>query len=68
MLNDRIQSIPRLQSALVKAEDLLTKLPPETPFGDFEYELAFTFLYLSVSTSLLFRDFIGGVNIIYGYK
>lgn len=38
MLNDRIQSIPRLQSALVKAEDLLTKLPPETPFGDFEYE------------------------------
>ncbi|KAJ9696556.1 hypothetical protein PVL29_008664 [Vitis rotundifolia] len=38
MLNDRIQSISRLQSALVKAEDHLTKLPPETPFGEFEYE------------------------------
>lgn len=38
MLNDRIQSISRLQSALVKADDHLTKLPPETPFGEFEYE------------------------------
>ncbi|XP_034689784.1 sucrose synthase 2 [Vitis riparia] len=38
MLNDRIQSISRLQSALVKAEDHLSKLPPETPFGEFEYE------------------------------
>nr|WCB56989.1 SUS2 [Vitis amurensis] len=38
MLNDRIQSISRLQSALVKAEDHLSKLPPETPFGEFGYE------------------------------
>lgn len=37
MLNDRIQSISRLQSALAKAEDHLTKLPPETPYSEFEY-------------------------------
>ncbi|KAK4758633.1 hypothetical protein SAY87_019934 [Trapa incisa] len=39
MLNDRVQSIPRLQSALAKAEDYLIKLPLDTPFADFEYEL-----------------------------
>ena len=38
MLNDRIPSISRLQSALAKAEDYLTKLSPETPYIDFEYE------------------------------
>ncbi|KAK4792404.1 hypothetical protein SAY86_022839 [Trapa natans] len=39
MLNDRVQSIPRLQSTLAKAEDYLIKLPLDTPFADFEYEL-----------------------------
>lgn len=39
MLNDRIPSISRLQSALAKAEDYLTKLSPETPYIDFEYDL-----------------------------
>ncbi|KAK4848533.1 hypothetical protein QYF36_014275 [Acer negundo] len=39
MLNDRIQSISRLQSALAKAEDHLSKLPPDTPFSEFEYVL-----------------------------
>uniref|UniRef100_A0A7N0TTE3 Sucrose synthase n=2 Tax=Kalanchoe fedtschenkoi TaxID=63787 RepID=A0A7N0TTE3_KALFE len=38
MLNDRIQSISKLQSALVKAENLLSKLTPNTPYSDFEYE------------------------------
>ncbi|KAF3436478.1 hypothetical protein FNV43_RR23570 [Rhamnella rubrinervis] len=39
MLNDRIPSISRLQSALAKAEDHLSKLKPETPYSDFEYAL-----------------------------
>ncbi|KDO87153.1 hypothetical protein CISIN_1g003492mg [Citrus sinensis] len=39
MLNDRIQSISRLQSSLSKAEDHLSKLPPDTPFSQFEYVL-----------------------------
>lgn len=39
MLNDRIQSLSRLQSALSKAEDYLTKLPPDTPYSEFEYVL-----------------------------
>ncbi|KAK4787988.1 hypothetical protein SAY86_019307 [Trapa natans] len=39
MLNDRVQSIPRLQSALSKAEDYLAKLPLDAPFADFEYVL-----------------------------
>ncbi|GMI76036.1 sucrose synthase 3 [Hibiscus trionum] len=39
MLNDRIQSVPRLQAALVKAEDRLSKLPPEAPYSEFEYDL-----------------------------
>lgn len=37
MLNDRIQSISRLQSALSKAEDYISKLPSDTPYTDFEY-------------------------------
>ena len=38
MLNDRIQSISRLQSALAKAEDYLSKLAPDALYSDFEYE------------------------------
>lgn len=38
MLNDRIQSISRLQSVLVKAEDYLSKVPSDTPYSEFEYE------------------------------
>ncbi|XVF72663.1 hypothetical protein PTKIN_Ptkin12aG0138100 [Pterospermum kingtungense] len=37
MLNDRIQSILRLQAALAKAEDHLSKLPPDAPYSEFEY-------------------------------
>lgn len=37
MLNDRIQSISRLQSALSKAEDHLSKLPADTPYSEFEF-------------------------------
>ncbi|KAK6941031.1 Glycosyl transferase, family 1 [Dillenia turbinata] len=39
MLNDRIESISRLQSALAKAEDYLSKLPSDTPYSEFQYEL-----------------------------
>ncbi|XP_075509655.1 sucrose synthase 2 [Primulina tabacum] len=39
MLNDRIQRISRLESALVKAEDYVSKLQPDTPYSEFEYEL-----------------------------
>lgn len=39
MLNDRIQSISRLQSQLSKAEDHISKLPEETPFSEFEYSI-----------------------------
>ncbi|PQQ01202.1 sucrose synthase 3 [Prunus yedoensis var. nudiflora] len=39
MLNDRIQSISKLQSVLGKAEEYLSKLPPETPYSEFEYVL-----------------------------
>ncbi|KAJ1412597.1 Sucrose synthase [Sesbania bispinosa] len=39
MLNDRIQSISKLQSTLVKAEDHLSKLPPDTLYSEFEYVL-----------------------------
>ncbi|CAI9767837.1 unnamed protein product [Fraxinus pennsylvanica] len=39
MLNDRIQRISRLESALIKAEDYLSKLPPDTPYSEFEYTL-----------------------------
>ncbi|KAK9265676.1 hypothetical protein L1049_012564 [Liquidambar formosana] len=37
MLNDRIQSLSQLQSALVKAEDYLSKLPPDEPYSQFDY-------------------------------
>ncbi|OVA13426.1 Sucrose synthase [Macleaya cordata] len=37
MLNERIQSLSRLQSALAKAEEYLSKLPRDTPYSDFEY-------------------------------
>ncbi|KAF5744125.1 Sucrose synthase 3 isoform 1 [Tripterygium wilfordii] len=37
MLNDRIHSISRLQSALAKAEDYLSKLPSDAPYSEFEY-------------------------------
>lgn len=39
MLSDRIESVSRLQSSLAKAEDHLTKLPPDTPYSEFEYVL-----------------------------
>ncbi|CAH8273428.1 unnamed protein product, partial [Arabidopsis lyrata] len=39
MLNDRIQSISRLESQLNKAEDHISKLSQETPFSEFEYAL-----------------------------
>lgn len=38
MLNDRVQSISRLESSLLKAEDYLSKLPPDAPYSDFEYK------------------------------
>ncbi|CAJ2629099.1 sucrose synthase 2-like [Trifolium pratense] len=37
MLNDRIHSIAKLQSSLAKAEDHLSRLPPDTPYSEFEY-------------------------------
>ncbi|XP_068658391.1 sucrose synthase 4-like [Aristolochia californica] len=37
MLNDRIHSLSKLQSSLAKAEEHLSKLPPATPYSDFEY-------------------------------
>lgn len=39
MLNDRIQNISKLQSALTRAEEHLSKLPPDTPYSEFEFEL-----------------------------
>ncbi|KAF7804878.1 sucrose synthase 2 [Senna tora] len=39
MLNDRIQSISKLQSVLAKAEDYLFKLAPDTRYSEFEYDL-----------------------------
>ncbi|KAF4364431.1 hypothetical protein F8388_007008 [Cannabis sativa] len=39
MLNDRVTSVLRLQNALAKAEDYLSKLPPETLYTEFEYVL-----------------------------
>uniref|UniRef100_A0A2N9G1F6 sucrose synthase n=1 Tax=Fagus sylvatica TaxID=28930 RepID=A0A2N9G1F6_FAGSY len=39
MLNDRIQNISKLQSALARAEEHLSKLPPSTPYSEFEFEL-----------------------------
>ncbi|KAJ0978454.1 hypothetical protein J5N97_013928 [Dioscorea zingiberensis] len=37
MLNDRIQSMSRLQAALTKAEVYLSELPADTPFSKFAY-------------------------------
>ncbi|URD91599.1 hypothetical protein MUK42_00734 [Musa troglodytarum] len=37
MLNDRIQSMSRLQSVLTKADEYLSMLPPETLFSEFAY-------------------------------
>lgn len=37
MLNDRIQNIAKLQSALAKAEDYLSKVARDTPYSEFEY-------------------------------
>ncbi|KAJ0625396.1 putative sucrose synthase [Helianthus annuus] len=39
MLNDRIQTMSKLESSLAKAEDRLSKLPPDTPYSEFEYVL-----------------------------
>lgn len=39
MLNDRIQTISKLQSALAKAEDYLSKLAHDTLYSEFEYVL-----------------------------
>ncbi|KAG6518592.1 sucrose synthase 4-like isoform X2 [Zingiber officinale] len=39
MLNDRVQSLSRLQSVLAKAEEYLSKLLPETPFSEFTHKL-----------------------------
>ncbi|CAN6470266.1 unnamed protein product [Victoria cruziana] len=38
MLNDRIHTLRGLQTALAKAEEHLTKLPPETPYSEFEHK------------------------------
>lgn len=38
MLNDRVQSLSRLQSILAKAEEYLSKLLPETPFSEFTHK------------------------------
>lgn len=39
MLNDRITKISRLESSLAKADDYLSKLPPDAPYSEFEYAL-----------------------------
>ncbi|KAF3969843.1 hypothetical protein CMV_006401 [Castanea mollissima] len=39
MLNDWIQNIFKLQAALARAEEYLSKLPPSTPYCEFEFEL-----------------------------
>jgi sucrose synthase len=39
MLNERIQSLPKLRSALVKAEEHLGKFPLNTPYTEFEHKL-----------------------------
>lgn len=39
MLNDRIERISQLESALAKAEEYVYKLPPETPYSEFEFAL-----------------------------
>ncbi|KAL7220733.1 hypothetical protein ACSBR2_013593 [Camellia fascicularis] len=39
MLNDRIHTISGLQFALARAEEYLSKLPPDEPYSQFEYVL-----------------------------
>ncbi|CAN0885575.1 Sucrose synthase 2 [Linum grandiflorum] len=39
MLNERIQNVSRLQSVLAKAEEYISKLPPDTPYSEFEYAI-----------------------------
>jgi len=39
MLNERIQSLTKLQSSLVKAEENVSKLPKDTPYTEFEHRL-----------------------------
>nr|WEX73725.1 sucrose synthase [Abies beshanzuensis] len=39
MLNERIQSLPKLRSALVKAEEHLKKFPSNSPYIEFEHKL-----------------------------
>ena len=38
MLNERIQSLPKLRSSLVKAKEYLNKLAKDTPYAEFEHE------------------------------
>jgi len=46
MLNERIPSLSKLRPALMKTEDILTKLPKDTPYSDFEpkYDMLLCFL------------------------
>lgn len=37
MLNERIHRVSRLESALNKADDFLSNLPPDTTYNEFEY-------------------------------
>ena len=37
MINDRVQTISNLQSALAKTEDYLSKLASDTLYSEFEY-------------------------------
>ncbi|XAR57050.1 Sucrose synthase, partial [Bertholletia excelsa] len=39
MLNDRIQTISGLQFALARAEEYISRLPPDAPYSEFEYVL-----------------------------
>jgi len=39
MLNERIQSLSKLRSVLVKEEEHLKKFPKNTPYTEFEYKL-----------------------------
>ncbi|EEF45577.1 sucrose synthase, putative [Ricinus communis] len=39
MLNDRIQNLSSLHYALARAEEHLSKFPPNTPFSEFEFDL-----------------------------
>ncbi|KAA8548964.1 hypothetical protein F0562_000648 [Nyssa sinensis] len=39
MLNDRIQTLSGLQFALARAEEYLSKLPPDAPYSEFDYVL-----------------------------